>query len=377
MKNVIVIPDSFKGTVSSAEFCDIAKRVINRSMPQCEVSCLPVADGGEGSVDAFLTACGGEKRRLFVCGPYMEKTESFYGVLPDGTAVIEMAAAAGLPMVGDNKHAEKTTTYGVGELILDAVNKGAKKIVLALGGSATNDGGCGAAAAMGVRFFDKDKNCFVPVGETLKDVCHIDVSLAKQRLADVEITAMCDIDNPMYGPNGAAYVFAPQKGADEACVKMLDDGLKSLAEVIFSELGIRVDGIPGAGAAGAFGAGAVAFFGAKMTMGINAVLDAVDFDRRLENADLVISGEGKLDSQSLRGKVVIGIAKRTKAKNVPLIAVVGDVGDSYEKAYDMGVSAIFSINRVAVPFSEARLRSKADLEASLEDIFRFAAVISR
>jgi len=181
----------------------------------------------------------------------------------------------------------------------------------------------------------------------------------------------------MYGPNGAAYVFAPQKGADEACVKMLDDGLKSLAEVIFSELGIRVDDIPGAGAAGAFGAGAVAFFGAKMTMGINAVLDAVDFDRRLENADLVISGEGKLDSQSLRGKVVIGIAKRTKAKNVPLIAVVGDVGDSYEKAYDMGVSAIFSINRVAVPFSEARLRSKADLEASLEDIFRFAAVISR
>ena len=375
MKNIIVIPDSFKGTISSAEFCSIAKRVINRTVPGCEVSCLPVADGGEGSVDAFLTACGGEKRRLTVSGPYLEKVESFYGVLPDGTAVIEMAAAAGLPMVGDNKHAEKTSTYGVGELMLDAIESGAKKIVLALGGSATNDGGCGAAAAMGVKFFDKDKNTFVPVGETLKDLCYIDVSLAKQRLEGVEITAMCDIDNPMYGTNGAAYVFAPQKGADEECVKMLDAGLKRLAEVIFSQLGIKVDHIPGSGAAGAFGAGAVAFFGAKMTMGINAVLDAVDFDKRLEDADLVISGEGKLDSQSLRGKVVIGIANRTKKKNVPLIAVVGDVGESYEKAYEMGVSAIFSINRVAVPFSEAKLRSKADLEATLEDIFRFAAVI--
>ena len=372
----LLIPDSFKGTLSSEQICGLLREVIAEYFPHADTVSIPVADGGEGSVDAFLTALGGEKRYVTVKNPFFEDMQAYYGLIDRGeTAVIEMAACAGLPLAEGRRDPRVTTTYGVGQLMIHAAESGVKRIIMGLGGSATNDAGCGAAAAAGVKFYNAAGESFVPTGGTLCEVADMDLSGLHPALQGVEIVTMCDIDNPMYGTNGAAYVFAPQKGADEECVKMLDAGLKRLAEVIFSQLGIKVDHIPGSGAAGAFGAGAVAFFGAKMTMGINAVLDAVDFDKRLEDADLVISGEGKLDSQSLRGKVVIGIANRTKKKNVPLIAVVGDVGESYEKAYEMGVSAIFSINRVAVPFSEAKLRSKADLEATLEDIFRFAAVI--
>ncbi|MBQ9544723.1 MAG: glycerate kinase [Clostridia bacterium] len=377
MKKIVVIPDSFKGTVSSMQFCRIAERAIKKSFPGCEVVSVPVADGGEGSVDAFLESCGGEKVKMSVTGPLGEKTESFFGVLPDGTAVVEMAAAAGLPLVGDRKDPSVTTTYGVGELMRGAIERGAKKLILALGGSATNDGAAGAAAALGAKFFDAGGKEFVPVGGTLKDIKTIDVSGLKKTLSGVEVRAMCDIDNPLCGPTGAAAVFGPQKGAGEDMVKMLDAGLYNLAGVIKKDLGEDVIDLPGAGAAGGMGAGAAAFFGAKLVMGIEAVLDTVGFDKIAADADLVISGEGKIDTQSLRGKVVIGIARRTKKLGVPLIAVVGDVGDGYEEAYSMGVSAVFSINRVAVPFSEARLRSERDLEAALGDIFRFAAAIKK
>ena len=377
MKKVVVIPDSFKGTLSSMQFCRVAERAIARSFPDCRVVCVPVADGGEGSVDAFLAACGGEKLALRVTGPLNGKTDGFFGVLPDGTAVVEMAAAAGLPLIGDRKDPAAATTFGVGELIEEAVRRGAKKLILGLGGSATNDGGCGAAAALGARFFDAKGREFVPVGGTLKDVCSVDLSGLKRALGGVEIRAMCDIDNPLCGRTGAAAVFAPQKGADPETVKMLDAGLFNLAEVIKKDLNIDVLDLPGAGAAGGMGAGAAAFFGARLVMGIEAVLDTVGFDALAADADLVVSGEGRLDSQSLRGKVVIGIARRTKALGVPLIAVVGDVGDGVEAAYGMGVSAVFSINRVAVPFSEARLRSERDLEATLGDVFRFAAALGK
>ncbi len=375
MKHIIVIPDSFKGTLSSSYFCRVAEEVIHAHFPACRVSALPVADGGEGSVDAFLDACGGKKVTLSVSGPYGEKTESFYGVLADGTAVVEMAAAAGLPMVGEKKNPAKTTTYGVGELIAHAVKNGAKKVILGLGGSATNDGGCGAAAALGAVFYNGRGESFVPVGETLKDVVSVDTGALKELLRGVEMIAMCDIDNPLCGPRGAAAVFGPQKGADDQMVKQLDEGLSHLAQTVKKDLGKDILTLSGAGAAGGMGGGAAAFLDARLVMGIEAVLDTVGFDELAKDADLVISGEGKLDSQSLRGKVVIGVAKRAKKRGVPLIAVVGDVGDGVEKAYEMGVSAVFSINRVAVDFSRAKLRSKEDLRATLEDIFRFAAAM--
>ena len=377
MKKFLLIPDSFKGTMSSGEICSIMKEEILRYYPGAEVVSIPVADGGEGSVDAFLTAMGGEKVRLTVKGPYLEETDAFYGILPDRTAVVEMAAAAGLPLVGENRHAEQATTYGVGQLIAHAAEAGCRRIIVGLGGSATNDGGAGTAAALGIRFLDKQGNSFLPVGGTLDRVDSIDVGGLNPALRNVELVTMCDIDNPLCGPQGASAVFGPQKGADEAMVKRLDGNLRHLADVIRRDLGLDIADLPGAGAAGGMGGGMVAFFGSALQMGIETVLDTVGFDGRLKDADLVFSGEGKIDFQSLRGKVVIGVARRTKKAGVPLIAVVGDIGDGIERAYEEGVSAVFSTNRVAVPFQEARLRCRSDLKLTMDNLMRFLSVFSK
>ena len=371
MKKAVLIPDSFKGTMSSAEIIAIMKERILHYHPDCTVVSIPVADGGEGSVDSFLTALGGDKITLRTKGPWNEELESFYGMLPDKTAVIEMAASAGLPQVGDRKDPSKTTTYGVGELILDAARRGAKRLVIGLGGSATNDAGCGAAAACGVSFLDKDGNRFIPVGETLDKIAHIDVSTMDPSVKALPITAMCDIDNPFYGPTGAAAIFGPQKGADPQMVEMLDAKMKTLASLIEKELGIKLQEIPGSGAAGGMGGGMKAFFSADMQMGINAVLDITGFEDLASGADVIFTGEGKIDSQSLRGKVVIGVARKAKKMGIPVIAVVGDIGDDIDAAYDEGVAGIFSINRVAVPYKEARPRAKNDMKLTMDNILRF------
>lgn len=377
MQKFIVIPDSFKGTMSSSEICSVMSKAILAHYPQAQVISIPVADGGEGSVDAFLQAVGGEKVFVTAQGPYGETIESFYGMLSDGTAVVEMAAAAGLPMVGDNKHAEKTTTYGVGQLMIAAAEAGCKKLIVGLGGSATNEGGCGAAAAAGVKFYNARNEEFIPVGETLKDIVRIDTSALHPALKNIPIITMCDIDNPLCGPSGASAVFGPQKGADEACVQMLDAGLQHLAAIVKQDLNKEVLDLPGSGAAGGMGGGMVAFFDSCLQMGIETVLNAVKFDELLENADLVLSGEGKIDQQSLRGKVVIGVARRTKKYGVPLLAVVGDIGDNVSEAYQEGVSGIFSINRVAVPYKEARLRAKEDLYLTVDNIINFMQTLKK
>ncbi|MDD3192434.1 MAG: glycerate kinase [Oscillospiraceae bacterium] len=370
MKKAVLIPDSFKGTMSSSEICAIMKEEIQSFYPEAEVLPVPVADGGEGSVDSFLAAVGGEKRTVLVKGPYFEDMEGFYGILPDGAAVIEMAAAAGLPLVGDNKRADQTTTYGVGQLMACAASSGCKKMIVGLGGSATNDGGCGAAAALGIVFRNAKGEAFVPVGGTLDQIASIDVSGLLPALKDVEIITMCDIDNPLCGPNGASAVFGPQKGADTAMVQKLDQNLQHLADVVKRDLGKKIAELPGSGAAGGMGGGMVAFFGARLQMGIETVLDTVHFDELARDADLVFSGEGKIDTQSLRGKVVIGVARRTKKLGVPLVAVVGDIGDNIEAAYDQGVSAIFSTNRVAVPYSQAKERAKSDMALTINNLMR-------
>ncbi|MCL2539122.1 MAG: glycerate kinase [Oscillospiraceae bacterium] len=375
MKKVVLVPDSFKGTMSSEEICGIMSEVIKTYHPLAEIISIPVADGGEGTVDSFLKAVGGQRITLAVKGPYMEDMEGFYGILPDKTAVIEMAAAAGLPLVGANRQAHKTTTFGVGQLIADAVKRGCKNIVLGLGGSATNDLGCGAAAAMGVKFYNAAGEEFVPVGETLSSIDKIDVSKARTALSGVSMTTMCDIDNPLYGETGAAYIFGPQKGADEAMVLFLDSQLRAAAEVIKRDTGVDTADMPGAGAAGGMGAGTVAFFGSVLQMGIEAVLDTVKFDKLILGADVVFTGEGRIDTQSLRGKVVIGVAGRAKKQSVPVIAVVGDISDGIEKAYDLGISGIFSINRLSIPFSEARARAAHDMRLTMDNLIRFMARI--
>ncbi|WP_411676203.1 glycerate kinase [Caproicibacter sp.] len=370
MKKFVLIPDSFKGTMSSAEVCRIMAEQIGRFYSDAEIVSIPVADGGEGSVDAFLAAAGGEKVFCRVSGPFGEEMESFYGLLPGGTAVIEMAACAGFALSEGRRRPDLATTFGVGQLMRNAASRGCRKIIVGLGGSCTNDAGAGVAAGAGVKFFNADGKEFVPTGGTLSQVSRIDVSGLDPRLKEAEITAMCDIDNPLYGETGAAYVFAPQKGADPEMVRRLDGELRCFAETVQRELRLDIADVPGAGAAGGMGAGMAAFFGAELKMGIETVLDTVGFDRIAKDADLVFSGEGRLDSQSLRGKVVAGVAARTKKLGVRLIAVVGDIGDDIQPIYDRGVSAVFSINRVAVDFSKAKKRSRNDLALTMENLMR-------
>jgi glycerate kinase len=372
MKKVILAPDSFKGTMSSIKICDIMEEAINKHIPDIDVIKIPVADGGEGTVECFLEALGGSIIQTEVSGPFFDKINSFYGILPDHTtAIIEMAAAAGLPLAGDKKDPTITTTYGVGELIKHAVTEnGCRKIIIGLGGSSTTDGGTGMASALGIKFYDEMDKEFIPVGGTLEKIARIDLSGLIKEIKDCTIVAMCDVDNPLYGKNGAAYIFGPQKGADDESVRLLDKGLEHLANQLKRQFNLNVAQKPGAGAAGGLGAGILAFLNGSLESGIETVLDTVKFDALLSDANIVFTGEGRIDGQSLRGKVVAGVAKRAKKQNVPVIAVVGDIGDDIDGIHEAGVSAIVSINRVAVPFSIAATRSEGDLKNTMDTIMR-------
>ncbi len=377
MNKILIIPDSFKGTLSAKEVCTFMEVGVRAVIPQANVIKIPAADGGEGTVDALLTAMGGEKRLLWVTGPLGEPVQGFYGILPNGTAVIEMAAAAGLPLIPENRRDPgKTTTYGVGELIADAAASGCRHILLGLGGSATNDFGCGAAAALGAVFCDAGGKSFLPTGETLQNVACYDLTALKKALSGVSITVICDIQNPAYGKNGAAYIFAPQKGADERQVGLLDQNLRALSRLICKTEGIDVQSIIGGGAAGAMGAGMAVFCGGKLCSGIDAVLDAVEFEALAKGCDLILTGEGKFDSQSLSGKVCIGLAKRAKALHIPVIVIAGGVGDDISAAYDLGISAVFSINRLPLPLSESAPMSGKNLSLVTENIMRTFKILT-
>lgn len=376
MKKCIVISDSFKGTLSSLEICEIAKTAIPQYFPDCEVVTIPVADGGEGTVACFAEAIGAELVTAQVTGPYGEPVSAAYA--RKGTlAVIEMAAAAGLPMVGDRKDPSRTTTYGVGQMIRHAVEHGCREILLGLGGSCTNDGGCGCAAALGTQFYDAAGSSFVPVGGELSRITRVDVSGTRSLLQNVQITCICDVDNPFCGTTGAAYVFAPQKGADEAMVALLDSQLDALASTLERELGVSVRNLPGAGAAGGFGGGAVVFLGAQLRPGIEVVLDTVGFNRHLQDAELVITGEGRVDGQSVRGKVISGVAKRTAAANVPLVVIAGGIAEDAATAYDLGVTAMFGIDREAVAFEAYAHKTADNYRRTLEDVLRLIRAVKR
>lgn len=370
MKKCIVVSDSFKGTLSSLEICRLAREAIFKIFPDCrEVDAIPVADGGEGTVDCFLEAMGAERVTLSVTGPFGGPIRAAYARRGE-QAVIEMAAAAGLPLAGDRKDPERATTYGVGQLLRHAAEHGCKTILLGLGGSATNDGGCGCAAALGARFYNRAGQTFCPVGGTLDQIAQMDLTEPRRLLKDVRITVMCDVENPLYGPQGAACIFGPQKGADAACVQRLDRQLRAFDDVLRRELGMELGGHPGAGAAGGMGAGCVAFLGAELRSGIEAVLDTVNFDRRLKGTDLVITGEGRIDAQSMGGKVISGVARRTNKLGIPLVAVVGCIDPSASTAYELGVTAIFGIDREARDFREYAHQSGENYRRTLEDILR-------
>lgn len=375
MQNFILVPDSFKGTLSAIEVCNIMKSSIKNLYKDANIISVPVADGGEGTVDAFLYALGGEKKSVWVSDAFNEqKILAHYAMLKDDIAVIEMAACAGLPLVKNRLEPDKTTTFGVGELIIDAINSGAKKIILGLGGSATNDGGCGMAAALGVKFKDEQDQEFIPTGGTLSQIYKIDMNNIYPKIKDIEFISMCDVDNPLCGRLGASAVFAPQKGADEDMVKLLDEGLAHLAKIIKRDLHIEVKDIKGAGAAGGLGAGSIAFLQSKLTKGIDVVLDTINFDELVSKADIVFTGEGKFDSQSLHGKVVMGVANRSQKYKTPVIVVTGAIGENIQEAYNKGITAIFSINKEPMEFSKSALKSKENMILTMENILRLLKI---
>ena len=374
MKKIVVAPDSFKGSMTSREICDIVEGVVKEEAPQIAVVKVPIADGGEGTVDAFLTSAGGKKVFVEVTGPCFERTRAFYGILPDEkTAVIEMAAASGLPLVRGKKDPSVTTTYGTGELIKNALERGCSRIIIGIGGSATNDGGIGMAAALGVKFLDERGNDVELTGRGLERLHKIDTRGLDPRIKEVEVIVACDVDNPLHGPEGAAYVYAPQKGADEEMVRYLDSNLKHYSDVLKNHLDFDVQSVKGAGAAGGLGAGLVAFAGGKLKPGIDVIIETVRFEEIISDADLIITGEGRIDGQSLRGKAPVGVAKRAAKKGIPVLALAGDVDDSAEKLYEYGITSILSINRSIAPLDIAIARSQDSLKHTVRAVIRLLA----
>lgn len=310
MKKIVIAPDSFKGSLSAVSFCQVARQ----ALPRVQAVCLPIADGGEGTLDCFRTALGAQTHTVMVRGPWGEPRQAQY-VSFGSTAVIELAQAAGLPLVKARPDPGRTTTYGVGQLMAGAVRDGFRELLLGLGGSCTNDAGTGAACAMGVRFWNRAGEPFVPTGLTLGDIAGFDCEAVRHLLKDCRVTAMCDVTCKFWE---AARIFAPQKGADPAMTQALERNLLALQP----QLGQAAQ-IPGSGAAGGFGAAVTAFFGGSLRPGIELALDIVGFDRALEGASLVITGEGSFDRQSLRGKAVSGVIDRAGRRGVPVLVLAG------------------------------------------------------
>lgn len=361
MYSVLIAPDSFKGTLTAREVCDIIEKAFSEKIKDAKINKLPAADGGEGLCACFSEIADGKFISCAVSGVFGEKMNADYYMLSDDTAVIEMASCAGLPLAGDNKDPEKASTFGVGELISDAVSKGAKQILLGLGGSATNDCGIGAAAALGWKFLDESGNEPEPVGANLGKIRRI---IKPEKTIPIPVICACDVDNPLFGKTGAAYVFAPQKGADEKAVERLDEGLRNMAKVIKSDLGVDVSAIAGGGAAGGMGAGAVAFLGAELKRGIDIILDKSGFNEKAAAADLVITGEGRLDFQSADGKVISGIAMRAKKLGKKVITICGCRGDGAEKILQLGVEKMYFSCETPKPFDEVLKTCREDLYAA-------------
>lgn len=369
----VIAPDSFKGSLSAVAVADAIENGIYAADPDAVIKKIPVADGGEGTVEAIIAASGGRIYEQNVIGPLGDDVKAFFGVLSDGiTAIIEMAAASGLPLVPDDKrNPMHTTTYGTGQLIKAAMDKGCRRIIIGIGGSATNDGGVGMAQALGVKFYD-DNGCVIDEfgGKILSSIAHIDVSQLDPRVKDVEITVACDVTNPLCGPAGAAAVYGPQKGATPEMVEELDKGLANLAEVMKKDIGKDVKDVPGAGAAGGLGAGLMAFLGASLKPGMDIIIEITHMDEYVKNCDIVITGEGRTDEQTVYGKVPVGVAKVANRYGKPVICLSGSLGDGAEKVYECGITAVFSIIDKPMDLEMAMASTKQLLERSAKAITR-------
>ncbi|TYS18463.1 glycerate kinase [Rossellomorea vietnamensis] len=355
MKKVVIAPDSFKESLTALEAANAIEEGLKEVLPNVEFVKVPMADGGEGTVQSLVEATGGKIEHATVTGPLGDKVMAFYGLLGDGqTAVIEMAAASGLELVPITKRDPMTaTTFGTGELISIALDKGVERIIIGIGGSATNDGGAGMFQALGGRLLDGDGVDIPFGGAALANLRRIDLTNLDQRLHHVEVDVACDVDNPLTGPKGASAIYGPQKGATKEQIELLDAHLVHYANVINRDVGKDIQFIPGAGAAGGLGAGLLAFLSASLKRGGDLVIEATKLAEAVQDADLVITGEGGINHQTIYGKTPICVAKTAKQYNVPVIALAGSLTNDYTNVYDHGIDAIFSIVPGVMTLEEA------------------------
>lgn len=374
MKKILVVPDSFKGTLTSKQVSDIISSELALHFKNAEIVSIPIADGGEGSVECLVRALGGEKIHSFVCGPFGNKVKATWGIIHNSTAIIEIASCAGHVEKKSNNTPMDSTTFGVGELILEAAKHGCNKIIVCLGGACTNDAGCGLASAVGFKFLNSEGKEFIPTGRTLKMINKIDASNVNNLLKNIQFLTLVDVTNPLYGEDGAAYVFAPQKGADIETVRALDLGLQHISKVIKNDLGVDISNICGAGASGGTGAGMVAFLKSDLQLGIEYIVKELNLEEDIKNSSLVITGEGKVDKQSLNGKVISGIGKCARKYGVPIIILTG--GDDINNAflYELGITAIFPINRLPEELTYDYEKNKEKLRNLVKNICRLIKV---
>lgn len=339
---IIIAPDSFKGSMSSAHITDIVETVAMDEFKNCEVEKIPIADGGEGTLDAILATIDGRKETITVKSPVYTDIDAEIAFIDDkNRAIIEMAQASGLPLLKpEQRDPRYTTTYGTGQLIAYALDKGFKDIYIAIGGSATNDGGIGAMQALGAKFLDKNGNEVKGVGDSLSKIESIDCTGMNENIKSANFTVMCDVTNPLTGKDGATYVYSRQKGATDETIDILEEGMLHYEKKLIEYMNISTCNIPGAGAAGGIGMALTAFLNAKLKSGIDTILEIIDFETKLKGTDLVITGEGMMDSQSVFGKVAAGIGNACKKKNIPVLAIVGSMGSGAEDIYSCGVSTI-------------------------------------
>ena len=345
---IVIAPQGFKGSLEAPEVAEAIARGVRQVFRDAELVILPVADGGEGTVRALVQSSGGRMVTSRVTGPLEKPVNATWGVLGGGNvAVIEMAAASGLPLLRrEERNASRTTSYGTGELIRHALDRGVRKLIVGIGGSATNDGGAGMVEALGARLLDAEGRRLPRGGGSLRHLDRIDVTDLDPRLRQVEVQVACDVNNPLTGPSGASRVYGPQKGADEQMVQELDAALDRFAQVIERDLRRDVRDVPGAGAAGGLGAGLMAFMDAQLCPGVKIVFDALQLDDKLRGSDLVITGEGRMDAQDIYGKAPMEVAKRAKQAGVPSIAIVGSTGRDYRVVFDHGLDAVIgTVNR--------------------------------
>jgi glycerate kinase len=376
---IVVAPDSFKGSLTAVDAAEAMAAGARRVFPDAEIIRLPVGDGGEGTADALVAATGGRLERRRVQGPLGEPVEAAFALLGDGeTALVEMAAASGLNLIPEARRDPKvTTTYGTGELIGAALASGARCLIVAIGGSATNDGGAGAMAALGARFLDDAGRPLPPGGAALARLARIDLTGFRRPEACVRVVIASDVTNPLCGPHGASAIYGPQKGATPDDVRLLDAALDHYAAIVRRDVGRDVRDTPGAGAAGGLGAGLVAFLGAEMRRGIHLVLEAIRFEERLRGVDLVLSGEGKIDGQTAAGKTLSGIGEACRRAGVPLIAFAGALADDLPDLEALGIRGVAALPSRPMPLAEAVANAGPLLTAAVARALQLVCIGAR